>query len=150
MRLQERGRELALFATPNASIGLMFQRLTARVLLACYGVIALYGQGLHAFLDDDDCDQVVSSALDVITPLLFAGQANQTQQHVVIESPRGHEHDCDHCPICQHQAMGQHFIAPAPANIGLEMCALLSPGRPESVHCPALFSPARPRAPPVA
>ena len=31
----------------------MFYRLTARVLLACYGVIALAGQGLHEFLDDD-------------------------------------------------------------------------------------------------
>jgi hypothetical protein len=30
----------------------MFYRQTARVLLACYGVIALAGQGLHEFLDD--------------------------------------------------------------------------------------------------
>jgi hypothetical protein len=35
----------------------MHRRLTARVLLACYGMIALAGQGLHEFLDDDGCDR---------------------------------------------------------------------------------------------
>jgi hypothetical protein len=132
----------------------MFYRLTARVLLACYGVIALWGQGLHEFLDDDgDLAKpaaVVAVILVDVSLAPLAGQANQAEPQCVVQSPSGgHCHDCDHCPICQFQSMGQHFAAPPPAETVLAVCELLSPGHTESVHCPALFSPAQPRAPPI-
>jgi hypothetical protein len=136
----------------------MFPRLTARVLLACYGVIALWGQGLHEFIDDDGCcDQeqqstpaAVAPALLEATPTLITGHAGQFEQSLTVQSPGGgHCHDCDNCPICQFQAMGQHFVALPPADIELTKCEILPPGSVKSVHCPALFSPAQPRAPPV-
>ena len=132
-----------------------FRRKTAYLMLTCYGVIALWGQGLHEFLDDD-CDQpeqltavAIATSLDVQP--LFVHQENGSDGTMAIGSPSGgNQHDCDNCPICQFQAMGQHFVAPHPADSGLINCEMLSPGRIELVYCPALYSVAQPRAPPMA
>jgi hypothetical protein len=131
-----------------------FRRKTAYLMLTCYGVIALCGQGLHEFVDDD-CDQpeqstAVSVATSPDAEPLFVHHENGSDG-VVIGSPSGgHQHDCDNCPICQFQAMGQHFVAPPPADNGLFNCEKLSSGRIELVYCPALYSVAQPRAPPIA
>jgi len=114
----------------------------------CYGVIALWGQGLHEFLDD--CDHIGQSVTAALAPAEINGQVDQAGQFVMIGSPNGHIHDCDHCPICQFQALGQHFSARPAAVSALAVCEVLSPIRAEPVHCLALFSPAQPRAPPVA
>ena len=34
----------------------MFRRVTARLTLACYGLIAVFGQGLHEWLEHDHDD----------------------------------------------------------------------------------------------
>jgi hypothetical protein len=139
----------------------MFYRWTARVLLACYGAIALWGQGLHEFLDNDGCDQAQQSipaavvSVDVAPSWLFrqanpAGKLDDAGRALVVQSPSGgHSHDCDNCPICQFQALGQHFVPPPSAVAVLTVCEILSSSPAESVRCPALFSPAQPRAPPV-
>jgi hypothetical protein len=126
------------------------RRLTAGVLLACYGLIALWGQGLHALVDDDD-----GNCCELPTQIVAAGGLAETigslQCASFIHAGSGlHEHDCDNCPICQFHAAGQHFVAPAPTQFELSACEILSPPATESVHCPALFSPAQPRAPPAA
>ncbi|HTQ37491.1 MAG TPA: hypothetical protein VMJ32_00590 [Pirellulales bacterium] len=135
----------------------MFYRLTARVLLAWYGVIALWGQGLHEFLDDDGCcDQAQQSApaavasAEITAQVTLVGLSSQTGPALAVQSPSGHCHDCDNCPICQFQAVGQHFVPPPPAVAALVACEILSSSPVESIHCPALFSSAQPRAPPVA
>jgi hypothetical protein len=129
----------------------MFSRLTTRVLLVCYGVIALAGQGLHEFLDDDGCVVAQASATAANIPDQSAAATSELGQTLTARSTGGsHVHDCDHCPICQFQALGQHFIAPAPAASGSAQCDILSADQVEPVHCPALFSPAQPRAPPIA
>ena len=129
----------------------MFSRLTARVLLVCYSVIALAGQGLHEFLDDDGCDQVGQSAAAMIAPAQDGALVNQAESPLAVRAPTGgHVHDCDNCPICQFQALSQHFVAPPCAEIGIAVCDYLSPGHAESVDCPAHYSLAQPRAPPVA
>jgi hypothetical protein len=128
----------------------MHRRLTARVLLACYGMIALAGQGLHEFLDDDGCDRAGQSIPAMVVPAQYGGQTQEAGQPLVVQSPGGgHVHDCDNCPICQFQALGQHFVAPPPADNGLAKCNILSPSQVESAHCAVLFSPAQPRAPPT-
>jgi hypothetical protein len=127
------------------------RRKTAYLMLTCYGVIALCGQGLHEFLDDD-CDQPEQSTAVATSPdaePLFV--LHESESGAVIGSPSGgHQHDCDNCPICQFQAMGQHFVAPPPADSGLINCEKLSLRRIELVYCPAFYSVAQPRAPPIA
>ena len=122
----------------------MFHRLTARLLLACYGVTALFGQGLHEWIDDDDCcgDAVVATAV-------VADSQPSSGPHISAGERHGSHHDCDHCAICQHQSLGQLFIAVPVAEIVLGVCELRSPCAPDSVVCPALFSLAQPRAPPA-
>jgi hypothetical protein len=129
----------------------MLLRVTARALLVCYGVIALWGQGLHEFLDDDGCGQANCSIPAAVAPVQVAALVGEAGQGLAVHSPSGsHVHDCDNCPICQFQALGQHFIAAPPTTISLAASDNLSAGSIEPVHCPALFSPAQPRAPPVA
>jgi hypothetical protein len=128
-----------------------FRRKTAYLMLTCYGVIALWGQGLHEFLDDDGCDQVEQSVPAVVAPAQGGALAKLAEPSLTVRSPTGgHVHDCDNCPICQFQALSQHFVAPPCAEIGMAVCDYLSPGQAESVDCPALYSLAQPRAPPVA
>jgi hypothetical protein len=120
----------------------MVRRFATHVLLFCYGVAVLWGQGLHEFLDDG-CERSEQTATAVVV-VQSVGPAGAMQ------SPSGcHDHDCEHCPICQFQALGQHFVAPPPAESGIAVCDIVSPEQ-ESAFCPALFSPAQPRAPPVA
>jgi hypothetical protein len=141
---------LNLAFSQGESIRAMLHRLTAQVLLACYAVIALAGQGLHEFLDDDGCDQVGRSIPAAVARAQSAAESQAGQTLAVRVPSGGHVHDCEHCPICQFQALGQHFVAAAPAASGLALCDILSPGHVESVYCPAQFSPAQPRAPPIA
>jgi hypothetical protein len=122
----------------------MFRRLPTYLSLVCYSAIALWGQGLHEFLDDD-CDHVDQSSI-------VASQSAEPVSAVggySISAHQGHVHDCDNCPICQFQSMGQHFIAPLPADVGLVKCDVLSDRSTESVYCPTFHSPAQPRAPPL-
>jgi hypothetical protein len=128
----------------------MIHRLTARVLLACYGIVALWGQGLHEFLDED-CGRVENSALADAGSAQFVNQATCVDRSIAVHAPSGdHVHDCDNCPICQFQTIGQHFVAPPPSENGIAVCGILYPGKVESVYCPAHFSPEQPRAPPIA
>lgn len=116
----------------------MFHRLAVRTTLLCYSVIALFGQGLHEWLEHDD-DLPVAVAVNVHS--LSGPQVTAADQH--------DEHDCDHCAICQHQSQGQFFVPAPPLEILLAVCELLSTPAPEAVVCPAHFSPAQPRAPPT-
>jgi len=118
----------------------MLRRLPTYLSLFCYSAIALCGQGLHEFLDDD-CDHLDQS--------IVANQSTNDSGVVSIGSHQGHAHDCDNCPVCQFQAMGQHFVAPPPTDIGLVKCDILSDNTTESVYCPTLYSSAQPRAPPL-
>lgn len=128
----------------------MAHRLTARVLLVCYGVIALAGQGLHSLVDDDGCD-VGEHGVAVVEAVLHSVDVSDavSGQELSNVSGVGHLHDCDHCPICQFQSLGQHCVVPAPTEICLAACDNFLPGHVQSVQCPAPFSPAQPRAPPV-
>ena len=122
----------------------MPRRLPAYLSLLCYSAIALCGQGLHEFLDDD-CDHAEPSIVVASQPTASASESGG----ISIGSHHGHVHDCDNCPVCQFQAMGQHFVAPLPTNIGLEKCETLSDNSTESICCPTLYSSAQPRAPPL-
>ncbi len=124
----------------------MLRRLTVYLSLFCYSAIALFGQGLHEFLDDDGCDSNIVAVASELT----GTPAIELAGGISIGSPQGHAHDCDNCPICQFQAMGQHFTAPPPTDLGLVKCETLSDNSTESVDCPTLYSSAQPRAPPLA
>jgi hypothetical protein len=118
----------------------MLRKLAIRATLFSYSVIALFGQGLHEWMehDDDASEQAASVAVCV-----------ESSNALQLSGSETHEHDCDHCAICQHHSLGQIFVAAPPAEIVLGVCELLSPPVPEPVVCPAHFSPAQPRAPPV-
>ena len=118
----------------------MFRRLAIRSTLLCYSLIALLGQGLHEWIDHDD-DHDSAACVASVCPSL--GSQVSPAHH------EGCEHDADHCAICQHHSLGQIFVAAPPAEILLAVYEFLSPPAPERVVCPALFSPAQPRAPPV-
>ena len=100
----------------------MFHRITARLLLACYGVTALFGQGLHEWIDDDDCCGDV-----VVATTVVADSQPASGPQFSAGEPNGSHHDCDHCPICQHQSLGQLFVAVSANEILLGVCELLSP-----------------------
>ena len=118
----------------------MFHRLAIRTTLLCYSVIALFGQGLHEWIEHDDDDA---------QPEVAVSTCHSPGPYVLAAEHGGCEHDCDHCAICQHQAQGQFFVAAPPLEILLAVCELLSSHAPEAVICPAHFSPAQPRAPPA-
>jgi hypothetical protein len=130
---------------------MVLHRPTARVLLACYSLIALCGQGLHTLVDDDCCDSApVVAASATVESASQLPNAADVLSGVVHSGSGSHEHDCEHCAICKFHAAGQHFVAPVLTHVDLTACEILSPPAFEPVHCPALFSPAQPRAPPVA
>jgi hypothetical protein len=128
----------------------MIRRATTSLTLALYGVIALAGQGLHAWVHED-CDHhggPAAAVCGVSGGLQFDGDA-KPQAAVSGQADDDCQHDPDHCAICQHQALGQFFVATPPVQAALDVCELLSPLAPEAVVCPVLFSVAQPRAPPV-
>lgn len=122
----------------------MLRRLPAYLSLICYSAIALCGQGLHEFLDDDGDHAEQPSVTAVASQTISLGDLGSK-----IGSPQSHAHDCDNCPICQFQAIGQHFIAPPPTDVGLVKCDILSDNSTDSVYFSALYSPAQPRGPPL-
>jgi hypothetical protein len=120
----------------------MFQRFATRLMLLCYSVIALGGQGLHLLQHGhahDDGDE---------HPPALVAAADGMPQVVDTHSHEDGEHDSEHCAVCQHHALGQLFITTPPVETVLGVCELLSTPAPETVICPTLFSPAQPRAPP--
>ena len=128
----------------------MFQRLATRLTLACYGVIALSGQGLPLFLHECGHEIADHYRPALVSPLNVAGVSSGADWEGDNDSLTDRsEHDCDHCAICQHQSLGQIFVALPPVEIVLAACEVLSPLAPELVVCPAHFSVAQPRAPPV-
>jgi hypothetical protein len=129
----------------------MAYRLIARMLLVCYGVIALWGQGLHSLVDEDGCEagEHGVAVVEAVSHSVCVSDAANSQELNSV-SGVGHLHDCDHCPICQFQSLGQHYVVPTSAEIGLTACDNFLPGHVQLVQCPAPFSPAQPRAPPVA
>jgi hypothetical protein len=122
------------------SLPRMFQRFAIRMTLLCYSVIALFGQQLHEWIEHDDGDEHPAAVVAVFSP--------SSGPQIAADQPNGCEHDCDHCAICQHQSLGQIFVATPPLEILLGVRELLSLPAPEPVVCPAHFSPAQPRAPP--
>jgi hypothetical protein len=116
----------------------MFRRFAIWLTLGCYGVIALAGQGLHSFVCEHGDHHAQAKAIS-------------GAERTVIESDDGDccHHDPDSCAICQHHSLGQIFVAAPPVEIVLAVCEHLSPPAPEVVYCPALVSPAQPRAPPT-
>ena len=122
---------------------MMVRAITARLVLVCYSVIALVGQGLHGWIEQDDCHcnhhEAIVCSFDV------SDSANQ----IVVDAPDDCEHhDCEHCVVCQHHSLGQIFVATPPLETVLAACELLSPIALDAVVCTAHFSPAQPRAPP--
>jgi hypothetical protein len=135
----------------------MLKRLTASLILVCYSVIALFGQGLHAWLHDHGNEHRESHSLALMLPIGSVElETNRTcagtTGHITLDSADDDcsEHDADHCAICQHHSLGQIFVATLPTRIVLARCALLSTPAPDLIVCPTLFSVALPRAPPVA
>jgi hypothetical protein len=124
----------------------MFHRFTARLMLACYGLIAAFGQGLHFWLEHDDADGPDHSPAAVVV-----AEIGSPADGVPSAKPDGqhHGHDEHDCSICQHHSLGQIFIATPPAETALAACGFVSSCAQEAVYCPALFSPAQPRAPPM-
>jgi hypothetical protein len=128
----------------------MFHRVTTSLMLACYSVIALFGQGLHSFMEAHADVAADHHRLPSVASLHVAECGAGTIREVAIDSPDNHsEHDCDHCAICQHQSLGQIFVATPPVKIVLAACDYHSLPAPKSVLGPALFSVAQPRAPPA-
>jgi hypothetical protein len=137
----------------------MVRFLAARLILIAYSVTALAGQGLHAWIDDcDGCQEAVSvhdghshdgHAHGHHHHDADVAQATNKHSHEAGFHSPSHSHDCDHCAICQHQSLGQMFIAEPPAELVLAVCEQFSDHAPAAIACPALFSPAQPRAPPT-
>jgi hypothetical protein len=125
----------------------MFHRFAVRLTLACYGLIAVFGQGLHFWLEHDDD---IGPAHGTVA-LVAAAEIGSTADGVLSAGAGGqhHGHDEHDCSICQHHSLGQLFVAAPPAETALAACGFLSSSARESAHCPALFSPAQPRAPPI-
>ena len=135
----------------------MLKRLTASLILICYSVIALFGQGLHAWLHDHGNEHGESHTLAVMASIGSAELETHRKctgviGQIMLDSADDDcsEHDPDHCAICQHHSLGQIFVAASPATVVLARCALLSTAAPEMIVCPTPFSVALPRAPPVA
>ncbi len=119
----------------------MIRRFAFVLALASYGIVAVGGQGLHLLMHDhgdgDDHEPSLSGTLDAASP-------------AASHSHDDCDHDSEHCAVCQYHSLGQLFIATPPAQVVLGVCELLDSIAPEVVVSPALFSPAQPRAPPMA
>jgi hypothetical protein len=142
----------------------VFHRFAAKLTLVCYSAIALGGQGLHLLQhehghdDHDDHPPALVAAnhdgaghqctddAQTLAERVAPGQ----HKAVVSDSHEDRDHDNEHCAVCQHHSLGQLFVAAAPVEFVLGVCALLSTPAPQTIVCPALFSPAQPRAPPIA
>jgi len=120
----------------------MFRRFAAWLTLACYGLIAVFGQGLHGWLEHRH-DEAAPTAVVVGFDWPSAG--------ILLTSAETghHNHDEHSCSICQHHSLGQLFFAPQPVVTAIVECGLASSTAHDSAQPPALFSPAQPRAPPV-
>ena len=120
----------------------MFHRFKIWLTLVCYGAIALGGQGWHLLQHDHGPDdhEIVESH----------GSHGSAGHFSLDHSPDDCDHDSEHCAVCQHHSLGQLFIATPPAQVVLGVCELLDSAAPDVVVCPALFSSAQPRAPPIA
>jgi hypothetical protein len=146
----------------------MIRFLAARLMLVCYSAIALTGQGLHAWTDNHEhCPEAAESIASATTcghshgshshcghhhgscHTQVAAKKTINRSHQSGWHSPGHFHDCDHCAVCQHQSLGQIFVAAPPAEIVLAACEQLSEHALDAFICPALFSPAQPRAPPA-
>ena len=83
----------------------MFRRVTARLTLACYGLIAVFGQGLHEWLEHDHDDGAPTAVVvGFDSPSLGIQLTSAETGH--------HNHDEHSCSICQHHSLGQLFFAP--------------------------------------
>src|SRR5215510_11934942 len=113
----------------------MMRRFLARMILTCYGAIALCGQGLHCCVAEHG----------------HAHPASDLRSDVAaLDSPDDDcHHDSDTCSICQHHSLGQIVALPVPVENGLDVCQAITPIAPQAVFCVAHFSPAQPRAPPA-
>jgi hypothetical protein len=116
-------------------------------MLACYGLIAVFGQGLHFWLEHDDDGELAHGGAAVVA----VGETDSTVNRIRSADSDGqhHGHDEHDCSICQHHSLGQFFVAAPPVETALVACGFVSSAGHESAHCPALFSPAQPRAPPA-
>ena len=121
----------------------MFRRFTAWLTLACYGLIAVFGQGLHGWLEHGHNDEAPATvvAVDFDSPSVGIQLTSAETGH--------HNHDEQSCSICQHHSLGQLFFAPPPVVAALVECGFVSLTAHDSAQPPALYSPALPRAPPV-
>src|SRR6185369_14230170 len=99
----------------------MLRRLVIHATILSYSLIALFGQGLHEWLEhgEEHADHAEIAAICV--------ESAESSDAPQISSHETHEHDCDHCAICQHHSLGQIFVATPPADIVLGVCELLSP-----------------------
>ncbi|HEY2827684.1 MAG TPA: hypothetical protein VGJ04_08800 [Pirellulales bacterium] len=123
----------------------MFHRSLARLTLACYGLIAVFGQGLHFWLEPDDQYGTAQNAA-----VVKSASGSSVDGVPCFESDSHHRgHDDHDCSICQHHSLGQILVASAPVDRAPVVGEFLSASEAESAHCPALFSPAQPRAPPI-
>jgi Protein of unknown function (DUF2946) len=130
----------------------MLRRISAYLMLICYGVLSLGGQGLHALehlhVEHEHTDQA-SGDLE-LSSLVDAGST----AGAVVGCPTDDDgddchHDAEHCAICQHHSLGQIFSATPPIQLAIEVREYLSSIAPEPIVCRVPFSPARPRAPPI-
>jgi hypothetical protein len=118
----------------------VFHRFAIRLTLACYSVIALFGQGLHALAHGHRCNgcQVATVAVGV------EGQ----KQPIVADADDDTAHDAEHCSICQYHSLGQILVAAPPVENPLAVCEPVSSFAPQLIVCPALYAVSQPRAPP--
>ena len=111
----------------SVSVKRMLQRLTVWLILICYSVIALFGQGLHEWPHDHGNEHreshslarmaLISSSPELETHRTCPGTTGQ----IMLDSADDDcsEHDADHCAICQHHSLGQMFVAASPATVAV-------------------------------
>jgi hypothetical protein len=141
---------VALVGGAGLQLTTMNRRVTSWLTLGCYSAIALLGQGLHAWIHDGCDEHEHSSTAAAVTPLvgyLADGAGARISDGTTDDDCC--QHDAEHCAICQHHSLGQIFAATPPVQGAPEVCELLSDVAPEAVNCPALYTPAQPRAPPT-
>jgi len=137
---------------PNAGSGFdekkcessMLRRKLVLPTLVCYGLIAVFGQGLHLWLAHDDelfCNDHEQVACD---------QLGSPQGAVRSSDQYRHGHNEQECSICQHHSLGQFFVAESPSAIAIVECGFTTVLMRESANCPTHHSPSQPRAPPLA
>jgi hypothetical protein len=123
----------------------MLRRKLVLPTLVCYGLIAVFGQGLHVWFEHDG-EQAFGGDRDLVACDPF----HSTHECLRTGDQHHPGHNEQQCSICQHHSLGQFFVAESPSAIAIVECGFTTVLTHESANCPTHHLPSQPRAPPLA